>query len=285
MRVVALCLALCAAGADYVRTTSWSSTDCGLGGDAALQTTVTNFACVANEKLSCVTGGSYVINTYAAGAGCTGAVVNASAATALATACTARVAPTLTSFERAACVSGDYDPASRAGVSLTTYGDFPSNLTCAQAANGAGFTPTAYVDIGAACQRYNTGGGDDDDAGGGVYLSYTIACVAGGVRTTYYKGINCMGTTDTYMDQKCDSGIFGNWVWSCPAPAPAAANTGAIVGGVLGGLAAVGLAVALILPGSRASIFGAFSKAKAGAVSAATGGASTYEAMPLKGTA
>jgi hypothetical protein len=191
--------------------------------------------------------------------------------------------PTVTSYQRSACVSGTYNPATRAGVRLNVYSAFLPNETCA--IDAPKYTPQSYVDIGPACQRYNTGGGDDNDAGGGQYLSYTISCVNGGVRSIYYKGYNCQGSSDTYTDQICDTSAFGNFLWSCAAPAAAASKTGAIVGGVIGGLAFIGIVVALLaLPGLRATIFGACSSAKAAASAAAAGG-STYEALPLKGTA
>ena len=191
--------------------------------------------------------------------------------------------PTVTSYRRAACVSGSYNPESRAGVRLNVYSAFLPNETCSVAAKD--YTPTSYVDIAPACQRYNTGGGDDNDAGGGMYLSYTISCVNGGVRTVYYKGYNCQGSTDTYTDQICDSTPSNNFLWFCAAPAAAASKTGAIVGGVLGGVAFIAIVAALFaMPGLRANIFRAFSSAKASATAAAAGG-STYEALPLKGTA
>ena len=195
----------------------------------------------------------------------------------------------MVNYQRVECVTGQYSPASRTGVRLDVYAaPPPSNGTCAAAVSGD--TPLSYYDIAPACQRYNTG--TDDDSG--RYLSYQISCVNGGVRAVYYTGSDCRGSTDPYNDQVCDKTPTNLFLWSCtspapaPAPAPAAAatsNTGAIVGGVLGGLAFIAIvATVFAVPGLRANIFHAFSSAKASA-SAAVAGGSTYEALPLKGTA
>ena len=61
--------------ADYIRTYSYSSTDCGQGGDVPMQTTVTNFACTGNSQIVCTNGTAYIMNSYTA-AGCTGSIVN-----------------------------------------------------------------------------------------------------------------------------------------------------------------------------------------------------------------
>ena len=293
-RICALALLVLFARADYIRVTSYSSTDCGQGGEAPLQTTVTNFACADNTKIQCIDGASYVTNTYSA-SDCSGAATNPVVATVPGSgSCVPAIGPTPTnstgtptSYNKYACVSGTYDPSSRAGVRLTTYGSFLANLTCAQGAAVA--TPTSYVDVSAQCQRYNVGADDDD----GEYLSYIISCASGSVRTTYYKGYNCQGSADTYADQICDSGTFGNWVWSCAAPAAAASRTGAIVGGVLGGVAALAIATAFILPSSRAAIFRAVGASAAGGssynsvgeVANANPSYGSKEAAPLRGTA
>ena len=192
--------------------------------------------------------------------------------------------PTLTSYQRSECVVGSYNPDSRVGVRLSTYAALPPpNDTCAVAAMGK-ITPKSYDDIAPACRRYPTGTDDNDD-GGGRYLSYQISCVNGGVRAVYYTGYDCQGTTDPYVDQTCYATLAGAFQFSCSSPAAAASKTGAIVGGVLGGLALIAIVATLFaMPGLRANIFRAFSSAKASATAAATGG-STYEALPLKGTA
>lgn len=281
--------------ADYIRVTSYSSTDCGQGGDASLQTTVTNFACVDKTQIQCIDSTRYVTNSYSA-VDCSSVPINPVFDTVPGNgACLPAIGPapinstgTPTSYNKYACVSGSYNPSTRTGVRLTTYSTFLANLTCAQGSQVS--TPTSYVDINSQCQRYNVGADDDD----GEYLSYTISCASGSVRTTYYKGYNCQGSSDTYADQICDSGTFGNWVWSCSSPAAAATNTGAIVGGVLGGIAALAVAVVFILPSSRAAVFRAVRGRAAGASSSynavgevvanpSYGGAK--ESAPLRGTA
>ena len=186
----------------------------------------------------------------------------------------------MVNYQRVECVTGQYSPASRTGVRLDVYAaPPPSNGTCAAAVSGD--TPLSYVDIAPACQRYNTG--TDDESG--RYLSYQISCVNGGVRAVYYTGNDCRGSTDPYNDQVCDKTPTNLFLWSCTSPAAAKSNTGAIVGGVLGGLAFIAIvATVFAVPGLRANIFHAFSSAKASASAAAAGG-STYEALPLKGTA
>ena len=68
--------ALLVVRADYIRTYSYSSTNCGQGGDAPVQTTVTAFACTAgSSQIVCINSTAYVANTYT-GAGCTGNITN-----------------------------------------------------------------------------------------------------------------------------------------------------------------------------------------------------------------